>query len=139
MNKKNIKNITSKRGVKKGFTLMELLIVISIALILMSIMLPKFNGYMTKAKNLKAENEAQQIYTAAMASYGEEEGKFDEEKIKENVSKLVGTVEGISASVNGNTATICFILDHKQYSFTIDPNNDGYELISSEVSTNDIS
>lgn len=127
MNKKNIKNIVGKRGVKKGFTLIELLIVISIALILMSFMLPKFNGYMTKAKNLKAENEAQQIYTAVMASYGEEGGVFNEVKIQQTVPNLLGSIEDFDATVNSaNLVTINFTLDGKGYVLTID--TDDYKL-----------
>lgn len=128
MKKKSIKNIIGKGGVKKGFTLIELLIVISIALILMSFMLPKFNGYMTKAKNLKAENEAQQIYTAVMASYGEEGGVFKKDKIESNVTSLVGNVEELSAEVSDNIVTIGFTLDNKKYSFTIDSEGDDFEL-----------
>ncbi|WP_097025778.1 type II secretion system protein [Clostridium peptidivorans] len=128
MNKKSIKNIIRKGGVKKGFTLIELLIVISIALILMSFMLPKFNGYMTKAKDLKAENEAQQIYTAAMASYGERGGKFAEEEIERDIENLVGNVSGLSASISSEILTIKFTLDNKQYSLIIDPKENNYEL-----------
>ncbi|MBE6067887.1 MAG: type II secretion system protein [Clostridium lundense] len=128
MNKKSIKNIICKRGVKKGFTLIELLIVISIALILMSFMLPKFNGYMTKAKNLKAENEAQQIYTAAMASYGERGGKFDGEKIEQDIVELVGDVSDLSAVPSSDILTISFTLENKQYSLVIDPKVNNYEL-----------
>lgn len=128
MKKKSIKNIIGKGGVKKGFTLIELLIVISIALILMSFMLPKFNGYMTKAKDLKAENEAQQIYTAAMASYGERGGMFDAEEIKKDIENLVGNVSGLYTSINSEILTINFTLDKKQYSLIIDPKKNNYEL-----------
>lgn len=137
MNKKSIKNIASKRGVKKGFTLIELLIVISIALILMSFMLPKFNGYMTKAKNLKAENEAQQIYTAAMASYGERGGVFDEKQIAEDIEELVGDVSGLSAVPSSNILTVSFTLEDKQYSLVIDPKENNYELSPSNDSTSE--
>lgn len=135
MNKKNKININNKTGVEKGFTLIELLIVISIALILMSFLLPKFNGYITKAKDLKAQNEAQQIYTAVMASYGEEGGVFDSTKINENVSKLVGSVTTFSATPVGNTVKIGFSLDSKQYSFIINPEVDDYTLTSEDKST----
>ncbi|WP_186429999.1 type II secretion system protein [Clostridium sp. BSD9I1] len=132
MSKKSIKSIICKRGVKKGFTLIELLIVISIALILMSFMLPKFNGYMTKAKNLKAENEAQQIYTAAMASYGERGGKFDGEQIEQDIIELVGEVSGLSAVPSSNMLRINFTLDNKQYLLIINAEKNGYEFKDTE-------
>ncbi|MBM7869274.1 type IV pilus assembly protein PilA [Clostridium pascui] len=135
MNKKSIKNIICNRGAKKGFTLIELLIVISIALILMSFMLPKFNGYMTKAKNLKAENEAQQIYTAAMASYGERGGEFDEKEITQDIEELVGDVSSLSAVPSNGILTVSFTLDNKQYSFVIDPKVNNYELSPSREIT----
>ncbi|KGK86165.1 type II secretion system protein [Clostridium sp. HMP27] len=137
MNKKSMENIICKRGVKKGFTLIELLIVISIALILMSFMLPKFNGYMTKAKNLKAENEAQQIYTAAMASYGERGGKFDGEQIEQDIVELVGDVSSLSAVPSDDILTISFMLENRKYSFVIDPKKNNYKLSPSDDNTSE--
>ncbi|QBD86045.1 type II secretion system protein, partial [Clostridium tetani] len=75
---------------KRGFTLVELLVVMTIILILIGFLVPKIGGYRTKANKLKAENCAKQIYTAAMCSYGETNGKFKEDNLKETINLLVG-------------------------------------------------
>jgi type II secretion system protein G len=56
-----IKLFTKKR---KGFTLVELIVVIAILGILAAIMIPKFTGFTDKAKSTQALTNAKQIATA---------------------------------------------------------------------------
>lgn len=56
---------------KKGFTLIELLAVIGIIGILAAMILPKFTGYVDKAKEKEALSNAKIIYTEMMAYYAE--------------------------------------------------------------------
>lgn len=72
----------------KGFTLIELMLVVTIILILMSFLIPKFSSYQNKARSTKAINTAKQIQTAVMASYGDQDGKFDIEDIKKDIGDL---------------------------------------------------
>lgn len=60
---------------KKGFTLVELLVVIGIIGILAAMILPKFTGYVDKAKEKEALSNARTIYTEMMAYYAEH-GKY---------------------------------------------------------------
>ena len=56
---------TSKRiQRKKGFTLVEMIIVIAILIILVALIAPKFLGYSDKAKEAVAENNAKAVVTA---------------------------------------------------------------------------
>ncbi|SQB91477.1 type II secretion system protein [Clostridium tetanomorphum] len=77
------------KSFKKGFTIIELLIVMSIIFVLMGLLVPRFKGYRMKAENLKIENYARQIYTATMASYSEMDGKFVKENIEDNIINLI--------------------------------------------------
>ncbi|CDI49735.1 type II secretion system protein [Clostridium tetani] len=114
---------------KRGFTLVELLVVMTIILILIGFLVPKIGGYRTKANKLKAENCAKQIYTAAMCSYGETNGKFREDNLKDTINLLLGkdTEEKITVgTVSDDEAIVTFKIDNKNYSMNI--NKDDYIL-----------
>ncbi|SHH51457.1 prepilin-type N-terminal cleavage/methylation domain-containing protein [Clostridium collagenovorans DSM 3089] len=59
------------RTSKKGFTLVELLVVIGIIGLLAAIILPKFTGYTQKAIQKEATTQARTIYTYLSSHYAE--------------------------------------------------------------------
>ena len=56
---------------KKGFTLIELMIVVGIISILASIAIPNFLTYKTKAYDISAKSDLKNAYTAAQAYFAE--------------------------------------------------------------------
>ena len=58
-------------NIKHGFTLVELLVVISIIIILMGLLFPAFKGAQDQAKRAQAKNDLTQIVTAVNAFYTE--------------------------------------------------------------------
>lgn len=53
---------------KKGFTLIEMIVVIAIIGILAAILVPSMSGYLSTARDSKKEANARTVYTAAQAA-----------------------------------------------------------------------
>ena len=91
----------------KGFTLVELMVVITIILVMLGILIPKLYGYQLKAKQTKAINTAKQIQTAAMASYSENNQVFS----PGDVLTTIGSLTGVDITTSPSTTTVTGITD----------------------------
>ena len=56
---------------QKGFTLVELIVVLAILAVLAAIMVPSLTGYIDKAKNTQLLSIARSVYTAAQVEVSE--------------------------------------------------------------------
>ena len=78
------KRLEALKKDQKGFTLVELIVVLVILAILAALLVPALLGYIDKAKNSKYLEEARSIYTAIQAVQDENSAK--------NAAPLSGTV-----------------------------------------------
>jgi type IV pilus assembly protein PilA len=111
-----MKNIIKKIKRNKGFTLIELMIVITIILVMLGFLIPKLYGYQLKAKQTKAINTAKQIQTASMASYGEDNAVFNEADIESTIGSLTDIDDATAApAAGGQSVDVTFVSDSITY------------------------
>ena len=90
----------SKHQSKKGFTLVELIVVLVIIAILAALLIPALTGYIDRAKEKSAESEAKGVWTAAQAAISEYYGLNISEKGMQ--AALTN-----SCTINGKTYNKC--------------------------------
>lgn len=97
MGKKTLKLQKTKN---KGFTLIELVVVMCIIGILASVLIPQISGYITEAKKLKVLDQSRAV-VMAVESYNLKNGTA---KIKKD--ETIGSIKiktGVSKYLEGNT------------------------------------
>ena len=127
--------LTKKNRKNKGFTLIELIVVVSIMLILSSFMIPKILGYQDKAKKAKVVNSARQIFDATMSDYAEEEGILTQSKVLALVNSVIDSnivtsdvVVASATATSAATATVKLVSDTKTYQVIVTPATNGFSV-----------
>jgi type IV pilus assembly protein PilA len=123
MNKKKCKIYKAK-----GFTLIEVIIAVSIVVILASLAVPKVTGYIGKAKDAKVANTSKQIFTAVMWSYSDQGNTVDTSKISDTITSTLSgvTVSEIKAVDNG--VSVSFSSDNEPHSIVINTSSSSYTI-----------
>lgn len=123
-----LKKLNRKKN-QKGFTLVELLIVIAIIGILAAIAIPQFSSYRSKAFVAAARSDAKNAYTSLQAYISENPGvtppnqtigpgpgafatPYGAARVSKDVTVAINGTTGVTASHAGLTG----------YSYLIDPN-----------------
>lgn len=119
----------------KGFTLIELIAVISIIAILGGILVPKYVSYISKAKNEKAQQIGRIIYVSAMRSYLENEN-FSKSDVTETLNDDIN-LNDVSVSVmeptdDNKSIQVDFSSDSAKYIVLIHGSSSTYELKTSD-------
>ena len=114
--------IFRKEG-QKGFTLIELMIVIAIIGILAAIAVPQFMQYRMRGYNASANSDAKQMYTASQAYFTDNptgSPALDD-------LKLYGYTQtaSIAAAVGGNVSSLTISAQHTSSTRTYSVSNTG--------------
>jgi len=89
-----MKNMTMKQQVQKGFTLIELMIVVAIIGILASVAIPAYQDYVAKSQ-----------VTAAMAEITPGKAQF-EALVNEKVSATISTAAAVGLAISKNCTAV---------------------------------
>lgn len=129
-----ISKMREKAKNKKGFTLVELIVVLVILAILIALLVPALTGYIDKAKQRGVETEARNALIAAQTEINEmyqdmNEGTFTMTQVEEDalivdakeLSEVPGTITNIDAG--GDAKITLLVYENKGYTatYTFDP------------------
>lgn len=111
-----LKKLWNKKNDKKGFTLVELIVVLIILAILAALLIPALTGYIDKAKEKQIIAETRQAVMAAQTLADEEYAigtaepqiqtmlLSDDGKVIKNLGEVEGTISSITVSKGKVTA-----------------------------------
>lgn len=129
--------LIKKNSNKKGFTLVELVIVIAILAILALILVPAVAKYIGNADTAKHEAAVRTIYTNAVSEFGIIDAINDDKaKVAANLvgeTSNIKTDETITIHYTGNAVNaVVYTVSGKTYSF------DGRDILNSEPAAESI-
>ena len=115
------KRLEALKKDQKGFTLVELIVVLVILAILAALLVPALLGYIDRARNAKYLEEARSIYTAIQAVEDEQYGKGNvpfKDFTATNAAMLTKVNNLVTPTVVDASSTITMLDDsdaHKKY------------------------
>lgn len=114
-----LRNKKLKDNKKKGFTLVELIVVLVILAILAALLIPALTGYINKAKEKSIVAETRQAVMAAQTLVDEAYGKLDLTAAGDAIEIGTGAVEGKTVVKISDIATLAEVKEANITSATV--------------------
>lgn len=124
------KLLEMKKNKKKGFTLIELIVVIAILVILAALALPQYNNLKKESAEAVGAANARSVYTAAVAC----EALEQDPTTGDNLTKMLGDGMAGTATATGTGATLKAQWVGPVGSFTVTATYDATGASTSEAS-----
>lgn len=103
------------RNNKKGFTLVELIVVLVILAILASLLIPALTGYIDKAKQKNIIAEARGVWTAAQSGAAEYYGLYATDEATKKAMKFNITIDGQKYTNIGRISNCSFYDEQRNW------------------------
>lgn len=128
-----LKNLQNRLNENKGFSLVELIVVIAIMVILIALLVPNVIGYISKAQDSANLSAAKTIYNAAntaVVDHKAQKGKWP------TADELATALRGSSSSANDQLAVVP---EGTAAGIVYEPTNGAVEQVWVATSTGDVS
>lgn len=112
-----------------GFTLIELITVVSIILILSSMLIPNVLGYINKTNEEKAKDTAALVFSSAMESYMEQNEAFIKDDVQECLNenlKIKDINFNVCMPINEKNMNVDFRYKNENYAIHINGEDCNY-------------
>ena len=125
--------LKKRKSGKKGFTLMEMLIVVAIIGILIAIAIPTFNNALTKARISADEANLRSYYAEVMTNYMLKDSTDKDKKLSEYVTSLKPSSVLVGGATYELQAVSCDITvddDKETISIVYKPTNEKFAAVT---------
>lgn len=120
--------LKKRKSGKKGFTLMEMLIVVAIIGILIAIMIPTFSNALTKARISADEANLRSYYATTITDHMLNETPLKEDTIKGDGKSV--TIDGTTYTLQAGTFTVTLSADNETFTITYTPTNKKFAAVT---------
>ncbi len=120
--------LKKRKSGKKGFTLMEMLIVVAIIGILIAIMIPTFSNALIKARISADEANLRSYYATTLTDHMLNETALDADTIKGDGKSV--EIDGTTYTLQAGSFDVTLSDDSESFTITYSPDNKKFDSVT---------